>query len=173
MIIFLLMHKVQNILLSLYFKHDQIRIHLYILFIWGHTSRSMFTLGESPWSRSRRIRDVVLVVYIDFNPWDLMYFWRKYMSIFRLLVCIHSVYKVSDNHPAFWFFNAEIFIQFVSHHSVSLWNLPLNVLPRSATLSWLALWAFHAVLQSLVLFPTLGHCQHWQVFRICLCSAFQ
>lgn len=54
----------------------------YILFIWGHTSRSMFTLGESPWSRSRRIRDVVLVVYIDFNPWDLMYFWPKIHEYF-------------------------------------------------------------------------------------------
>lgn len=33
------------------------------------------------------------------------------MSLFRLQVCIHSVYKVSDNHPAFWFSYTEIFFQ--------------------------------------------------------------
>lgn len=33
--------------------------------------------GESPLARSRRIRDVVLVVYFDFNLWDLMYLGPK------------------------------------------------------------------------------------------------
>lgn len=66
----------------------------------------MFTLGESPWSRSRRIRDIVLVVYIDFNLWGLMYFIQYFIQYFIKIAQI----KISNRNVLFmhdWNFNHD------------------------------------------------------------------
>lgn len=91
--------------------------------------------GESPWSRSRRIRDVVFGCLFRFQPMRFNVFvtkntWVFSVSRFVSTACTRFLIITL----LFGFLIPKLSFNLFSHHSVSLWNLPLNLLPRSGTL---------------------------------------